>query len=203
MRIIVTAKGLDVHEFPGMIRAEQVQNAVMAGADRVRADMADYYGMKDLDEPNRFYAEGSGSRRTHFWGQVQESIRGPSRLSGGGARIEVTDYRIMQKIKGGPIRAKNVRYLTIPIHPEAYARRAGELFSLVGKLFVVTSKRGNLFLCGKDEDKRLVRYYLLKEEVNQKPWPGAIPKIGWIKESFRNGLRYFLRHGLSRGATYG
>lgn len=176
----------------GMVLDEQrLQDALMAGAQRVADDLGDYYRIQDEWEPNRFVQEGTGSRRTHFWRQVSDSIRGPF-LRGRSVRVEITDPRIKQKIYGGPIRAKNVRYLTIPIHPDAYALRAAELFSIVGKLFVVRKKDGRLFLAGKPEGKAIF-YYRLKEEVNQKPWPTAAPKRRWIMESFRNGLRYFMR----------
>lgn len=203
IRIEVTAAGADVRSFQVPMDRETMQDMMRAGGHRVRADLADWYGLKDRAEPNRFYATGQGFRRTHFWGQVQESIRGPIDIQGGGVEIAVTDHRIMQKIRGGTITAKNVKFLTIPIHPEAYARRAAELFSIVGKLFVIRTKKGNLFLAGRGEgEKRATFYYILKRSVTQKPWPGSMPGLTWIKQSFRNGVRYFKRHGVAAGATY-
>lgn len=174
-----------------MFDERKLQDALTAGAQRVIDDLTDWYHLNDKHEPNRFVQDGTGSRRTHFWNQIADSIRGPF-VSGRGVRIEITDKRIKQKIYGGEIHAKNVRFLTIPIHPEAYARRAAELFSLVGKLFVVRMKDGRLFLAGKPDGKA-VFYYRLKESVNQKPWPTAAPKRRWIIDSFKSGVKKFMK----------
>lgn len=203
IKITVTAKGQDVRAFEVKPTIEDMRDMMRAGGERVTHDLKDWYGLKDQSEPNRFFVKGQASRRIHFWGQVQESVRGPIDMPGGGVRVAVTDPRILQKIRGGPIVAKNVRYLTIPIHPESYARRAAELFSIVGRLFVIHTRKGHLFLAGRKQgDKRATFYYLLKERVNQKPWPGSLPGMTWIKQSFRNGVRYFKRHGVAAGATY-
>ena len=41
----------------------RLKEAVMAGAQRVADDLRDYYGAKDADEPNSFFAKGEGTRR--------------------------------------------------------------------------------------------------------------------------------------------
>lgn len=191
IKVTVEQRGKTVQQ--AMLTRENIQDAMMAGAQRVKDDLVDWYRLTDEHEPNRFVQEGTGTRRTHFWNQIADSIRGPFQ-SDNAVEIHITDRRIKQKIYGGVISAKNVRYLTIPMHPEAYARRAAELESIAGKLFVIRMKDGRLFLCGKDDDKKAVFYYRLKESVNQKPWPTAIPRQrSWFKESFRNGMRRFLR----------
>lgn len=165
----------------------------MAGGQRVVDDLRDYYWLQDRYKPNRWVEAGLGSRRTHFWGQVAESVGGPHD-TGSGVRVSIGDYRFRQKLYGGPIVAKNVTYLTIPIHPDAYARRAAEVFSLVGPLFCFVSKRGNLILAGRPEGK-LTPYYLLKSSVYQKPDKDALPKDRWMGESFRSGvLAWFRAH---------
>lgn len=174
-----------------MLDEQKLAGALESGAQRVIDDLTDYYHLSDQYEPNRFVQEGTGTRRTHFWRQVADSIKGPF-VSGRGVRVEITDKRIKQKIYGGEIRAKNVKFLTIPINPEAYARRAAELEALVGKLFVIRLKDGRLFLAGKPEGKA-VFYYRLKESVNQKPWPTAIPKRRWIIDSFKAGVKKFMK----------
>jgi hypothetical protein len=187
----ISSVGADIRR--SMPTAEQLREAMRAGGQRVVDDLVDWYHLTDASEPNRFVQEGTGTRRTHFWNQIADSIRGPI-VGGDSVEIRITDKRINQKIYGGVIAAKNVRFLTIPIHPEAYARRAAELESIAGKLFVIRMKDGRLFLCGKDDSKKAVFYYRLKESVNQKPWPTAIPRQRkWFVDSFRNGMRRFLR----------
>lgn len=189
---ITTSFGGGSNTFAVPITREQVQDAMVAGGARLADDLRDHYRIKDQYEPNRFFASGQGGRRVHFWRQVGDTVNGPLPISGGGVRVEVNDYRLNQKIHGGEIHAKNVRFLTIPMHAEAYARSAAELTSIVGRLFVVRKKDGRLFLAGKDEDKKLTFYYRLKESVTQKPWPGAVPTRRSIMDSFRNGVRYFV-----------
>lgn len=187
----ISSVGADIRR--SMPTADQLREAMRAGGQRVVDDLVDWYHLTDQSEPNRFVQEGSGTRRTHFWNQIADSIRGPI-VGGDSVEIRITDKRINQKIYGGVIAAKNVPFLTIPIHPEAYARRAAELESIAGKLFVIRMKDGRLFLCGKDDSKKAVFYYRLKESVNQKPWPTAIPRQRkWFVDSFRNGMRRFLR----------
>ncbi len=184
------------NSFAVPITRENLKAALTAGGSRVADDLRDHYRLKDEYEPNRFYASGEGSRRVHFWRQVGDSVRGPI-MTGGGVKVEVNDYRLNQKIHGGPIHAKNVRFLTIPIHAEAYARSAAETAGIVGRLFVVKKKDGRLFLAGKT-DKVLTFYYRLKESVMQKPTKEAVPTRRSILDSFRNGVRRFVSQ-LRRG----
>jgi hypothetical protein len=169
----------------------RLESAMMSGGSRVVEDLRDFYMLNDQHEPNRFVQDGTGSRRTHFWAQVADSIRGPEWVNGG-VNITITDGRIKQKIYGGEIVAKNAKYLTIPIHPEAYARRAFDLEATVGKMFFWRSKNGFLFLAGK-YDGRFTLFYLLKTSVNQEPWRTALPNRRFLTSSFQAGVREWLR----------
>jgi hypothetical protein len=170
---------------------DRVREFMEAGGNRVVKDLVDSYHVNDATEPNRFVQEGTGTRRTHFWNQVADSVEGPE-INGATAKIRIHDHRIRQKVYGGTIEHKNVDYLTIPMHPEAYARRAAELESIVGNLFVVRKKDGRLFLAGK-KDKALTFYYRLKPSVYQDPWPTAIFKRASLIDSFRNGVNEWFR----------
>jgi hypothetical protein len=170
---------------------DRLQDVMKAGGQRVVDDLQDFYHLNDTHEPNYFVASGLGTRRTHFWNDVADSVVGPI-VDGGTARVEIKDYRIRQKIYGGTISAKNVRFLTIPMHPDAYARRAVDVEGLFGKLFVIRMKDGRLFLAGKPDGKA-VFYYRLKESVNQEPWPTAVPKRASLIDSFRSGVNKFMK----------
>lgn len=192
INVRVTRSGRPLDFGPG-----EIEQVLRAGGQRVTDDLRDNYRLQDADEPNRFVREGTGTRRVHFWTQVADSVQDPE-VGGNAVRIRIADHRMKQKLYGGTIHAKNVRYLTIPIHPEAYARRAAETASIVGGLFVVRKKDGRLFLAGRGSGP-ITFYYRLKESVTQAPWKTALPSVRWLKESFRNGARYWLSRFFRRG----
>ena len=59
---------------------------------------------------------------------------------------------------GADIKATNAEYLTIPVHHEAYGRKAGSFKDL----FCIKSKKGNLLLVKKDGDGIIPYYWLTK-----------------------------------------
>jgi hypothetical protein len=103
------------------------------------------------------------------------------------------------KVTGGVIRAKRVRFLTIPLIPEAHGKTARQyaqenqtrLFTIkgVGILFAKAMKGGgnttltnrtvgrgrNGRRVGFEARTKLTAVYALKRSVNQKPTPGALP----------------------------
>lgn len=169
---------------------EEYTAALKIGATEVSQLLKAHYIEKGSKEPNRL-----GGKRTNFWAQISESVQTPF-IRGFEAVVSIIDPRIAQKIYGGPIRAKRVRYLTIPISKEAYGRRAREFSDEVAPLFPIKSKKGNRLLVSR-VDGGIQPHYLLKEEVNQKPWPGSLPSAEQIKEAFSKGLKLFLQFGRS------
>lgn len=168
--------GRRISEFPATM--------LRKGSMNVRKLLLDHWIAKDAAEPNRL----NPARRTHFWRTVAESI-GSVRSDKALGRVTLTfhDGRLGHKVTGGTITAKKAKMLTIPIHAAAYAVRASFLALAEGvKLFVMRSKRGNLFLAGK-KGKELVRYYLLKYSVTQGPWPKTLPTSQEVKAAFIRG----------------
>lgn len=99
------------------------------------------------------------------------------------ATIKNTFGLLKWKVTGGTITAKNAKYLTIPLIPDAKGVSARQ-FSLTGdKLF----KAGNA-LCRKI-GKRLEAVYALKESVEQEPWPGAMPDDEALREIFTRSAK--------------
>lgn len=86
------------------------------------------------------------------------------------------------------IRAKRVKFLTIPISKQAYDKRVSVFEQETGKrLFRIKSKKGN-FLLAENLDGEIKPHYLLKEVVNQKPNKNALPTDEEIMEAFSEGV---------------
>jgi len=85
------------------------------------------------------------------------------------------------KVIGGTIKPKNgAANLTIPVIPDAKGRRAKDY---KGDLFFIKTKKGTKGLFEQNgDDIRMV--YLLKSQVTQDPWPGALPDTESIAEGF-------------------
>lgn len=158
--------------------------ALKNGAIKVSDFLRKYYREKGFKEPNKL-----SSRRTNFWAQISESVQAPF-TRGSEEVVTILDGRIAQKIYGGTIRAKRVRYLTIPISEQAYARTARVFSDEIAPLFPIKSKKGNRLLVSR-VDGEIQPHYLLKEEVNQKPWPGSLPSTEEINGAFNEGLQLF------------
>jgi hypothetical protein len=95
--------------------------AVMAraGAGVVR----DHLSAKNL-LPNKY-----GYPKTNFYGQAARSVS--SGVEGDDINIDITGpVGFRQRLKGGTIRPKNVKFLTMPAAPEAYGKRAREFSNL-------------------------------------------------------------------------
>ena len=136
--------------------------------------------MKNQNEPNRL-----GAKRTNFWADVARSIEGPV-VEGNSVSVSITHPHIMQKIYGGQIKAKKAKFLTIPIHKDAYNVRAKvfERESGIDLFFLKTKKAA--FLAG-NKNGQFQFYYLLKKSVDQKPWPNSIPTENQISEAAKEG----------------
>jgi hypothetical protein len=156
----------------------------------VRNLLKDHYREKNANEPNRL-----GGRRTNFWDQVGRSVSLPVPIQSG-ARITISDPRIKQKIQGGTISAKRVKFLTIPVHPEAHGRRASSLERALGiALFVLITGGGNAMLAGR-HNGQLTMYYALKRSVNQAPTRGALPTDDQIGKAAETGFLDWLEFEL-------
>ena len=146
-----------------------------------------YYEQKDWDEPNRLTLE----RRTHFWHQIGESILPKPKIEDRKIHVIITDPRFPQKVFGGPIVPKRAKALTIPVHPDAYARSAAEVARIVGPLHIIRAG-GEAFLVADKSRYTFAPLFVLKRKVNQKPWPGALPKQAKMKSVLTEELhRYF------------
>lgn len=173
--------------------------ALKQGAAEVAHLYRAHWLEKDAKEPNYFVREFFGTRRTHYWRKMSNAVGAVEvDVSGMSFKIPIKSKTLRQKVKGGPITPKKARALTIPVHPDAYARSAAELERALGvKLFILRTVLGDAFLAAKRQLRKgrnsVVRYYLLKRGVNQKPWPGTLPERSEIRKAFRFGVNGILR----------
>lgn len=117
-----------------------------------------------------------GGKRTNFWAQLASSVNLAS-LTDTGATISISDPRAAHKHKGGTLRPKRAKMLTIPVAPEAHGRRASVLEGELGtKLFLIGNDGAPPVLAGMVGEGLKV-FYVLKASVEQPPDPpeGILP----------------------------
>jgi len=99
--------------------AAQAQGLALVGARAVGG----------LVKEHLYQLDGLRSRRgSHFYRQAGDSVTTGATPTG--ARVSITQRGFRQRLFGGTIRPKVARMLTIPAHPDAYGKRAGEFTDL-------------------------------------------------------------------------
>ncbi len=164
-------------------RAIAPERGMLIAGRAMAEEYRKHWLIKDQREPNRFVRGGSGTRRTHFWRQIAQSLRLVS-TKGNSVDLRVGDYRFRQKLYGGPILPKVAKMLTIPVHPFAYARTAAEVELLQGSDLMIRKTRGNRLVLGLWRAKRWVSFFLLRYSVFQRPWPGTLPRETKPRKAF-------------------
>jgi len=162
---------------------EIYQEANLNGGNLVRSFLrTEFFKEKNKNEPNKL-----GADRTNFWTNVGKSVL-PTIVKGFDIIIRISDFRFAQKLYGGTIKAKRVRFLTIPISKQAYGNRVSVFEQETGKkLFRIKSKKGN-FLLVESVDGGIKPHYLLKQSVKQKPWPNSLPSDEVLADKFAEGV---------------
>lgn len=175
--------------------AEQMQRpeALLKAVGREGVNQLQRHFREKDTRPNKL-----SSRREHFWLKVGRSVTTDPvvNVAERTATISITDPRFSQKVFGGIIRAKRVKYLTIPLVAAAYGRSphtfeqetGAKLFPLGGVLAVQTA--------GGD----IIPIYALKRSVNQKPDPTALPDPTVFKAALLTRAQAVVRRQLN-GAT--
>ncbi len=143
---------------------KELTDALMVGGNEVSEYLKKFYREKDAKEPNKL----APGRRTHFWNRrIGGNVQKPQPDGAGKVVVAIDKAGILEhKIKGGTIKAKSSKYLTIPIAPEAYDRKARRF----PDLFVIKSKKGNLLLVKPDKSSGSVprQKFSAKKEAKRK-----------------------------------
>ncbi len=115
--------------------AAQAKGLALVGARAVGGLVKDHlYGLDG--QRHRF--------GNHYYRQAGDSVT--TGIAEKGAVVSITQIGFRQRLFGGTIRAKNVRNLTIPAHPDAVGKRAGEFNDLDFSL-QVNPRTGALQAC--------------------------------------------------------
>jgi hypothetical protein len=156
-----------------------------AGA-KAATSAAKEYHQKFKDAKNwqgKRYLSGGAGRAGEWADEVTQAwTTEGSDENGAVISNDASFYR--HKVTGGTIKPKNgAANLTIPVISDAKGRRAKDY---KGDLFFIKTKKGTKGLFEKDGDGvRMV--YLLKSEVIQDPWPGALPDTESLARGFAGG----------------
>lgn len=141
---------------------------------------------------------GPGRRQSGWYKQVAAAWGTESVSADGAALVNGANY-FAHKVRGGTIKAKRVRFLTIPLIPEAHGKTARQyaqenrvkLFTIPGTavLFAQSKRSGSQSLLGRTVGRsrggkkvgleartKISAVFALKRSVNQKPTPGALPE---------------------------
>ena len=88
------------------------------------------------------------------------------------------------KVTGGTISAKNASALTIPLTPEAHAKRVAQYSETVGKLFRPKNKN----YLARVVEGGIEPVYLLRKSVSIKPNPSLIPTEEEVAAPYESAL---------------
>jgi hypothetical protein len=139
---------------------------------------------------------GPGRRQTGWYRQVSAAW-GTANVTADGAQLINGAQFFAHKVKGGVIKAKRVRFLTIPLIPQAHGHTARtyaqenstKLFTIKGVpilfqkggkgtqtiLSRTAGRRRNGKRIGLEARTALTAVFALKKSVTQAPTPGALP----------------------------
>lgn len=152
-----------------------------------------------------------GGRRTFFF---EAAAKGTSwRAVGDHVVVSIASVGIRQRYFGGTIRPKaGKKFLTIPVHPKAYGKRAGEfdleiVFGLKGEPIALATKptlsasvrltKGGRVV-SRDAGRRGEIYYRLVRSVTQQPDPSVLPESQQVTAKALDDLAKYARLLASR-----
>lgn len=134
-------------------------------------------------ENKKLPTHGAGRKKTGFGADM---VRGwnVSGFDPEGATISNAAERYAFKVSGGTISAKRVKFLTIPLIPEAHGIRVSEYQrTFKTKLFFNPRKPALMEAFEKGKPRPV---YALKKSVTMKPTKGALPDEDRLAKAFTN-----------------
>lgn len=149
---------------------QRPRSILQAAARSVRRDLQRHFRQRDRQ------ANALGGRRTHWWARVAQSTQIAS-VTDQQAVVSISEPGIGMKVTGGVIRPVEAKALTIPLHPEAYGRRAKTVEMVTGlPLWRYRPKKGGpTFLAQTLNDDQIRIMYVLKSMARVKADPNALP----------------------------
>lgn len=174
LKVDITMTG-DQSAILGIIRLRapaQRKQAVRVGGVAALDVIKDYYATKGRPfwvNP-ALPTHGPGRKVTQWWRTTETgwSMKQTNTFS---ASFTNGTIGLAHKVTGGTIRAKQKKFLTIPVDPKAHGLTAKAFSSTIAPLFFA---KGMLMYV--DEQTADVKAaYALKKSITQRPWPGALP----------------------------
>ncbi|MBN8245886.1 MAG: hypothetical protein J0L84_00420 [Verrucomicrobia bacterium] len=156
---------------PILLRQLQRPAALLAVLGRDAANQyRTHFRMKNRT-PNKL-----GGKRTNFWRQVADSVQAPRLENGDQAVvISINHPAIAQKVMGGVIKPKRVKFLTIPVSPEAHGRTARTFEHETGLKLVFLKVGDRNAVLATHRGGGMQIEYVLTASVKQAPDPTAVP----------------------------
>lgn len=173
--------------------AEKRKQYNTIGAEAAQSAVQSYYvklGRNLWINPS-LPTHGPGRQKTRFADNITTGWS-VGKVTGSGANIRNNTIGLAHKVTGGTITAKRVKFLTIPLIPQAHGRRARDFASGIGKLFAAKG-----CLMWKKPDGTIIPAYALKKSVTHKPWTGALPPDATIAKEFAEAALDAIENELS------
>lgn len=191
-----------VKRFGGALKPERL-NPIL-GRSAVNTTREHLFGL-NLTRPNQL-----GGRRTNFYAGA---ARGTNfQATDEGVTVSIVQVGIAQRYYGGTIRPKTAKFLTIPVNPAAYGKRArefdlelvfgpgGEPVALATKgnrgVSITQNKRGQIVK--KQTGRHGEIMFRLVRSVTQKPDPTVLPYPELMAERIKKDVGSYFERVLAR-----
>jgi hypothetical protein len=185
--IKVTATGPLVG--PARKKADDLQPMLIVAGRALSNLLKSHYRTRDQKDANK-----KGGARSHFWRGVADSVGNAERKSAKAVKVAIAHPAILQKLKGGIIRAKRAKALTIPMTAEAYGRSAKQFERDTGKkLFIFAGGKLSAFLATKNNQGGIDVHYMLTKQVNQAADPKTLPSAADMQRTIREAADEVLK----------
>lgn len=138
---------------------------------------------------------------TNFYGRAARATKGEATADG--VTVSIHQRGIAQRFLGGIIRPREAKALAIPVHPDAYGKRAGDPGWGDTLVFVPTLGGGGtkslavLVRQRQNEDFGTVMYVLMRQ-VRQKPDPTVLPDDAAVAETAIDAIERFIARAAAR-----
>lgn len=156
-----------------------------------------------------------GGARTNFYAGAARSTQ--FQIVGDAVIVSINHVGIAQRYFGGTIRPKVAKFLTIPVHPRAYGKRArefdlelvfgrkGEPIALATKASLVTiiRQRGKGEATRKLGGRRGEIMFRLVKQVTQQADPTVLPHDGLLETRIQRDVESYINRLIERqGGDY-
>lgn len=179
MRITLKTKGISQI----IARVKKTEKNIMEAVENVAYELAECFkaNFRMLDRTKSKYGHNFYTR----YGEARTDYEINKSYTGG--TIFVRSYEMAHKLRGGEVRAKNVKYLTIPVSEEARRQKGGVRDATIANLMFAPTRRGGILYTQNNQDDKTV-HYVLKKSVVHKPHSYVLPTKDELNASIKKGL---------------